>query len=115
MSPGRGAPTRYANLLTINRSWFASVGAMLWPSTRATWNPNVTISVAYTAADTSVLHPGDDLAADRSERDADDRCATPGRPRVLRSHAAGSSEAHRRRGFSAAFSKSERPVASVGS
>ncbi len=28
---------------------------MLWPSTRATWNPKVTIRTAYTAADTSVL------------------------------------------------------------
>ncbi len=27
---------------------------MLWPSTRATWNPNVTMRVAYTAADPSV-------------------------------------------------------------
>ena len=30
---------------------------MLRPSTRATWNPKVTISVAYTAADTSVCSP----------------------------------------------------------
>src|ERR1700730_12019151 len=30
---------------------------MLRPSTLATWNPNVTISVAYTAADTSVCRP----------------------------------------------------------
>ena len=29
---------------------------MLWPSTRATWNPNVTMSVAYTAADASVFN-----------------------------------------------------------
>jgi len=28
---------------------------MLWPSTRATWNPKVTINVAYTAADASKL------------------------------------------------------------
>src|SRR5262245_26002667 len=28
---------------------------MLWPSTRATWKPNVTMSVAYTAADASVF------------------------------------------------------------
>src|SRR5690242_2166223 len=56
MSPRRGMPIRYANLLTISRSWSASVGAMLWPSTRATWKPKVTISVAYTAADASVLN-----------------------------------------------------------
>src|SRR5262245_40742336 len=30
---------------------------MLNPSTRATWTPKVTISVAYTAADTSVCTP----------------------------------------------------------
>ena len=28
---------------------------MLWPSTRATWKPNVTMSVAYTAAETTVF------------------------------------------------------------
>src|SRR5262245_36220828 len=28
---------------------------MLWPSTRATWNTNVTMRMAYTAAETSVL------------------------------------------------------------
>ena len=28
---------------------------MLCPSTRATWNPNVTMSVAYTAAEASVF------------------------------------------------------------
>src|SRR5512139_355167 len=28
---------------------------MLWPSTRATWKPKVTIRVAYTAADASVF------------------------------------------------------------
>src|SRR3954468_6993240 len=30
---------------------------MLRPSTRATWKPNVTMSVAYTAAETSVFSP----------------------------------------------------------
>jgi hypothetical protein len=30
---------------------------MLRPSTRATWNPNVTMSVAYTAADSRVWTP----------------------------------------------------------
>src|SRR3954452_18784656 len=30
---------------------------MLRPSTRATWKPNVTMSVAYTAADTRVFSP----------------------------------------------------------
>src|SRR5919108_4421886 len=28
---------------------------MLWPSTRATWKPNVTINVAYTAAEARVF------------------------------------------------------------
>src|SRR5262245_57647509 len=28
---------------------------MLWPSTRATWNPNVTMRTAYTADDASVF------------------------------------------------------------
>ena len=28
---------------------------MLFPSTRATWNPNVTMSVAYTAADANIF------------------------------------------------------------
>ncbi len=44
--PRRGSPMRYASLFTIRRSWSASVGAMLCPSTRATWKPNVTMSVA---------------------------------------------------------------------
>ena len=37
---------------------------MLWPSTRATWNPNVTMSVAYTAAEASVFNQASDFLAD---------------------------------------------------
>ena len=60
---GAGAPMTYANLLTMRRSWFSSVGAMLCPSTRATCTPNVTINVAYTAAETSVRHQAKKLVA----------------------------------------------------
>ena len=47
MSPGSGRPKNlYSALLTISRSWSSSVGSMLRPSTRATWNPKVTMRVA---------------------------------------------------------------------
>src|SRR5688572_26511424 len=65
MSPGRGSPSPYTSLLTISRSRSSSVGAMLRPSTRATWNPNVTMMVAYTAADSRVCAPATSSLATR--------------------------------------------------
>src|SRR5829696_3126454 len=41
---------------------------MLWPSTRATWNPNVTMSVAYTAADASVFTQATNSSRQTSRR-----------------------------------------------
>ena len=43
---------------------------MLWPSTRATWKPKVTISTAYTAAETSVFTQAVELFLDLGEPDA---------------------------------------------
>ena len=40
MSPGVGFPMRYVRRSTTSRSWLASVGAMLWPSTRASCTVN---------------------------------------------------------------------------
>lgn len=52
---------------------------MLWPSTRATWKPNVTMSVAYTAADVSVLSHASSSSPTR-ESDDRDGCAATARP-----------------------------------
>src|ERR671912_2542333 len=42
---------------------------MLWPSTRATCKPNVTIRVAYTAAEASVLNQVKSSSAARTQMD----------------------------------------------
>src|SRR5919109_2449711 len=43
---------------------------MLCPSTRATWNPNVTMSVAYTAAEASVFSQATTSSATRPATEA---------------------------------------------
>src|SRR5262245_40388999 len=46
---------------------------MLWPSTRATWNPKVTMRVAYTAAGASVFSHATSSSTTRAMLNADGR------------------------------------------